>query len=264
MNGTTIPAPPALAVGSFVREMDAPEWTLVVLDTYTDPKWGSMCKVRGTCALRNADHTPPGRSARGVEGWMYEERLIQVEVEPSTFPLEALPAHVLGQVVGYLPVEHALQLAGLSRRFRAACNDESVWRSRSLALLGPDAGLDDAPSWRELYRRHTVLHVLVKTVFMSWGSLFVTSEFAMRVPAFMTVLALKHHVAEHPANPNRSSSGAYLPVLEPFDPRAIRNAVASAATINCSFNDEDEYISIWDAGLRDGSVLQQRDLTRCD
>jgi hypothetical protein len=197
--------------------------------------------------------------------------LKRVEVEQSAFPLGDLPPPVLALVQYWVPLGDAAIQACVSRKFAAAFRDNVTWKRRCAETLkNVDIetvfAAEKETSWMAFYRRHAVYRIRVVTVFGHRGGTSLSGNFEMQCDPRTTVEAFLLKVASHPENRQRG-----LPQLRPHDPSRLgrrgQYGIVSQnpdAKANCEFRQGDMSVTIAEAGLVDGAVLEQQERMMCD
>lgn len=244
----------AFVRGDLVCDVLHPSVVMVVEDSFVDPERGPLHQIRCGSLWQVQELLPLEPAPAGLTGpWLREERLALWVPPLGQMLLAELPLPVLACVLAHLPIGNASQLARLSRRFRAAFDDETVWLKRCMALFNK-ANATTA-SWKTFFQLHSLLCIRIVVFSVSWGRLNIEKDLTTHVPLFMTVFAFLRHVAA------QTSSGDDLPLLMPFDPRRVWWVGPDSQGPNCTWMPRHSSQTIWEAGLRDGSALQHHVLT---
>lgn len=137
------------------------------------------------------------------------------------FPLLSLPKPALANVLFFLSPSQGAALARCCRALRSAYDDDTAWKRRCWEdetlrkrVVDWDA-LENAgeESWKERFRKHSVMEVKIVTVFQSMRGTSISSSFVMSIPPRMSVAWFLHLVGMHPGNEQHGSD------LYPFDPK---------------------------------------------
>lgn len=228
------------------------------------PDCGTSCKL--------AHH---GMVGRGVK-WVAEGAIRGVHVvQESEFRLLDLPMPALASVLRHLGWSCGVEVAPLCRKLAAAFADGGSWhrqvlqdtdQSEAEVLQSFDAS--GAKSWMEYYRTHGLWNIRIVTVFRHRGGRSLSGDFTIQVQPGLSVRAFLTAVMKHPKN-KQTRGGCNLQrlvKLKPHDPRQLTRAPPDLeiAGPNCQFDATKHDISVREAGLRNGAVLEQPEMLRKD
>jgi hypothetical protein len=260
----------AMALEKAAREPFSPGEFVVSLDEH---KRAAFAGHPGVVVCKSA------KSSKAMA--MFEVRLLhrtlhcpacllqKVEVQESAFPLRELPSPVLALVLFSLALKNAAALAVVSRKFAAAFRDNVTWKRRcSENVTGMDIDTvfssEKETSWMAFYHRHAPYRITIVTVLVCRAGRLHAGSFDLDCEPSMTVKDFLEKVRTHPQN---RQPGA--PWLQPHDPSHVgrnrgRAGFISAnptGRVNCVFRQFYPHVTIAEAGLNYGSMLEQHDRT---
>ena len=213
--------------------------------------------------------------------WVHQDSLVKKSIEACPLELAKLPPPALSMVLSFLTLKEAAYVARVNKKFLAAFKDENVWKSRCMRNMGMDVEeayrKEGEGGWMKFYKKHAVWSVEVVTVFTHRGGRCINGTFKVTVYPSMTVQDFLRHLEKHPGNRQSAHGWGSKPrpkahtLYKPHDPSQLGkwdDRGKSGEKPNCAFEVEDvknhSVLTIKEAGLCNGAVLEQREMMMCD
>ncbi len=206
------------------------------------------------------------RLADGSVSPVLRSSVCLASIEASSLPLNDLPLHVLALVLFWLPMRLAAEAACVSRRFSTAFGDNVAWKRRCLRdVRGIDVEAtfeaEKHQSWIQFYRRHADYRVQVLIV--HYGSYIATIDEPIKflVNPRSSISTFLDSVRNNESTRGLEGFLLYLhnpAVLRHDYEERVRQGKLKEIRPNCSFSIADMTVTVAEAGLCDGAVLELR------
>lgn len=198
--------------------------------------------------------------------------LAKHDVVPNSFPILRLPLPALAAVLHSLGTVEAAWASVTCKRFLLAFRHELIWKEKTLLAMERAVLVSPGADWFTIFRDKACWTITVVSIFSHRGGTSISGTFSIAVSPKCTVERLLELLNRSRKNAHASFSVADY---KPHDPSLLGKRENGGemkldnpnGKPNCQFEVEGKDLSILtiaEAGLGDGAVLEVRERLLCD